>query len=556
MSPDVVPAPPRSAGRLAPGNAPAPRRLDVDAADPERLFARIAAGADYAYWLDSSSAGSGRGAPSRYSVLGVAAGPGARVLRYESAGRADPETAVLEPEAGQASKRPGSILEALTEELDAAPSAPGPGVPSVPGSGAVSAPGPDARPALGPDSPPAFVRRLAGAWVGYFGYELKADLGSPNRHESPTPDAVWMRASRCVVVDHATGEAWGLGDPAWLDDLERPDARPGADRTTAEGHPSAPPDAAFPAPDRTDYLQAVTESLAEIYDGNSYEVCLTAETSARLGVAFSFETAWGLYRAQRAANPAPHAAFLWCADLAVLSSSPERFLAVDEDGWCEAKPIKGTAPRSPDPALDAARAASLAADPKTRAENLMIVDLMRNDLSRVCDPATVQVPVLMGVESYATVHQLVSTVRGRLREGAAALDAVASCFPGGSMTGAPKDRTMQIIERLEDRARGVYSGAIGYLTPDGAADLSIVIRTTVLIPDDADDPRSRDAGAAGARDAARSRGSAAEPERGPAGTLARIAAGGAIVADSDPAEEYEEMLGKLRAPMPPGWRLA
>ncbi|MCP3426699.1 hypothetical protein NBM05_11975, partial [Rothia sp. AR01] len=124
-SPDVVPAPPRSADRPAPGNAPVPRRLDVDATDPERLFARIAAGSDYAYWLDSSSAGSGRGAPSRYSVLGVATGPGARILRYETAGRPDPVTAVLEPGAGRAWTRPGSILEALAEELDDAPPAPG-----------------------------------------------------------------------------------------------------------------------------------------------------------------------------------------------------------------------------------------------------------------------------------------------------------------------------------------------------------------------------------------------------------------------------------------------
>ena len=539
------------------------RRLRVDPAAPEPLFERIAAGAEYAYWLDSSSARDRQGgAASRYSVLGVASGSGARVLRYETAGLPEPVTDVLDPEAGTRAHWRGSVLELLAEE-EAAPGAE-PGEGPVPGTGPAAVPGVGSTPGEGPTAPegaPPILRNLLGGYVGYFGYELKADLGSPNRHLSQTPDAVWVRVSRCVVLDHLRGEAWGIGDAEWLGDLEAsapyagaaagPPRAPGAG--SAAGHPSATgaDDVVLPTPDRTDYLQAVQECLAEICDGNSYEICLTAETTARLGVGLSFEVAWGLYRAQRAANPAPHAAFLWCGDHAVLSSSPERFLSVDEDGWCEAKPIKGTAPRSPDPRVDAERAAALAADPKTRAENLMIVDLMRNDLSRVCDPATVQVPVLMGVESYATVHQLVSTVRGRLRAGATALDAVASCFPGGSMTGAPKARTMQIIERLEGRARGVYSGAVGYLGPGGAADLSIVIRTAVL---SASAGAGREAAASPAAGAGPDAGAASEPDDA-AGALVRIAAGGAIVADSDPHEEYEEMLAKLRAPLPPGWRL-
>jgi anthranilate/para-aminobenzoate synthase component I len=527
------------------------RRLRVDPATPEPLFERIAAGAGYAYWLDSSSARDRRGgAASRYSVLGVASGAGARVLRYETAGLPEPVTDVLDPDAGTWTARRGSVLELLAEEAGPAPGT-GPAVPE--------------------DAPP-ILRNLLGGYVGYFGYELKADLGSPNRHLSQTPDAVWTRVSRCVVLDHLRGEAWGIGEAGWLEGLEAsppyagmaagPPSVPGSGGAAEPPSTPGEDDVVLPTPDRTDYLQAVQECLAEICDGNSYEICLTAETTARLGVGLSFEVAWGLYRAQRAANPAPHAAFLWCGDHAVLSSSPERFLSVDEDGWCEAKPIKGTAPRSPDPRADAERAAALAADPKTRAENLMIVDLMRNDLSRVCDPATVQVPVLMGVESYATVHQLVSTVRGRLRAGATALDAVASCFPGGSMTGAPKARTMEIIERLEGRARGVYSGAVGYLRPGGAADLSIVIRTAVLSAPAGEDARigaeARPAAEAGAGTAAGTGpdGGPEAPEPGAgAGALVRIAAGGAIVADSDPHEEYEEMLAKLRAPLPPGWRL-
>jgi anthranilate/para-aminobenzoate synthase component I len=201
---------------------------------------------------------------------------------------------------------------------------------------------------------------------------------------------------------------------------------------------------------------------------------------------------------------------------ALSCSSPERFLRtrVDDEGvvWAESKPIKGTAARCVgDAAEDAARARALAASEKDRAENLMIVDLVRNDLGRVCATGTVAVPALMAIESYATVHQMVSTVRGALRPGASAIDAVRAAFPGGSMTGAPKVRTMEIIARLEGGARSVYAGALGFLSANGRADLNIVIRTAVVTPK---------------------------------GVC--MGSGGAVVALSDPEAEYEEMLLKVR----------
>jgi len=372
---------------------------------------------------------------------------------------------------------------------------------------------------------------LRGGYVGYFGYEARAAMGMEHghpvpgylpAHEAPTPDSLWLPAVRCLVHEHArpgvAARSWLVGDESWCEAAERLLSAVG--ESASDNAPVNAPELTelllFPAPAAEAYMDSVRASQHEIYEGNSYEVCLTAQTSARIQNP-SPELFFELYRRQRAHNAAPYAAYLRCGDFSVLSSSPERFLSVDTHRNAQTKPIKGTVPRGATPEEDAAAAAWLRTDEKTRAENLMIVDLLRNDLSTVSDPASVRVPVLMGVESYSTVHQLVSTVSSRLREGVSAVAAARACFPGGSMTGAPKPSTMQIIEGLEGRARGVYSGALGFVSADGSANLSIVIRTLVAHDD---------------------------------GTVT-LAAGGAIVADSDPTAEYEEMLTKLRAALPP-----
>ena len=459
----------------------------------EEAYPLLAAGAEYSFWLDSAREESPMSVASYVGAVPAQLSP----LRVDSA-RAAAESGGEDPFA----------------QLEAA---------------LASAPRPDAAAATG------LPAGLRGGYVGYFGYEARAAMGLEHghpvpgylpAHEAPTPDSLWLPAVRYLVHEHArpgvAARSWLVGDESWCEAAERllnTVLAPAGERAS-EGTPVNAPELTepllFPAPAAEAYRDAVRASQHEIYEGNSYEVCLTAQTVAHIQNP-SPELFFELYRRQRAHNSAPYAAYLRCGDFSVLSSSPERFLSVDEQRNAQTKPIKGTVPRGATPEEDAAAAAWLRSDPKTRAENLMIVDLLRNDLSTVSDPASVRVPVLMGVESYSTVHQLVSTVSSRLREGISAVAAARACFPGGSMTGAPKPSTMQIIERLENRARGVYSGALGFVSADGAANLSIVIRTLVAHDE---------------------------------GTVT-LAAGGAIVADSDPTAEYEEMLTKLRAALPP-----
>ena len=461
----------------------------------EEAYPLLTGGAEYSFWLDSAREESPMSVASYVGVVPAQLSP----LRVDSA-RAAAESGAEDP------------FVQLEAALACAPRV-----------------HPDTAAATG------LPAGLRGGYVGYFGYEARAAMGMEHghpvpgylpAHEAPTPDSLWLPAVRYLVHEHArpgvAARSWLVGDEPWCEAAEQllSEAGERASETASDNAPENTPELTepllFPAPAAEAYMDAVRASQHEIYEGNSYEVCLTAQTSARIqnpGPELFFE----LYRRQRAHNSAPYAAYLRCGDFSVLSSSPERFLSVDTHRNAQTKPIKGTVPRGATPEEDAAAAAWLRTDEKTRAENLMIVDLLRNDLSTVSDPASVRVPVLMGVESYSTVHQLVSTVSSRLREDVSAVAAARSCFPGGSMTGAPKPSTMQIIERLEGRARGVYSGALGFVSADGSANLSIVIRTLVAHDD---------------------------------GTVT-LAAGGAVVADSDPAAEYEEMLTKLRAALPP-----
>ena len=257
---------------------------------------------------------------------------------------------------------------------------------------------------------------------------------------------------------------------------------------------------------RRDYLAAVARVVEYVHAGDIFQ----ANLSQRFEVSLH-EPVWTLYKRLRRRNAAPFAAFMDLPGGAVLSASPERFLRVDARGHVETRPIKGTRPRGIGPEHDAALGQALTESAKDRAENLMIVDLMRNDLSRVCAPGTVRVPELFALERYATVHHLVSTVVGELEPGRDALDLLRAAFPGGSITGAPKVRAMEIIAELEPSRRSVYCGSLGYWSVTGELDTSIAIRTAVA-------------------------------RRG----RLYFNAGGGIVADSNPEQEYRETLDKAR----------
>jgi para-aminobenzoate synthetase len=453
----------------------------------ELVFERLFADAKHAFWLDSADA------PTRLaqcSYLGTSAGAERCVLEYD----VEQKLVTIDRPAGSKTES-ASIFDVLDREIFL-------------------------RPIELPANPPD---GLLGGFVGYVGYECKADCGSPNTHVSDVPDAVLMLANRVVAVDHVARQTslFALareGDDdaeRWLDKAEAVVHDVLAESGVA--HPNHQKMEPGPIESvtfhcgrgREQYLADIAHCQAELAAGESYEVCLTDQISTSASPE-PFE----LYRILRRTNPAPFAAYLKLGELAVLSSSPERFLSVDRQRQVQARPIKGTTRRSTDPIEDDALRSELTHDEKTYAEHLMIVDLLRNDLGRVCEVDSVRVPELMVVEDYPTVHQLISTVTGVLERARTPVQCVRACFPGGSMTGAPKLRTMDIIDETERVARGVYSGAIGYFGLDGSVDLSIVIRTIVMRPG-----------------------------------ATTIGAGGAIVMQSDPEEEFEEILLKARAPM-------
>jgi para-aminobenzoate synthetase component I len=276
---------------------------------------------------------------------------------------------------------------------------------------------------------------------------------------------------------------------------DRPDLRPSVGIARAD----------WAVENRVEYEAKVRRVVDFILEGDIFQANLAQCFTADLPPGFD---AWVFYQRLRALNPAPFAAYLADGDTVIASSSPERFLCVEGD-HIEARPIKGTARRAADAGEDAALAVALQASAKDRAENIMIVDLLRNDLSRICRPFSVEVPVLCGLESFASVHHLVSVVTGQMQAGRDVVDVLAACFPGGSITGAPKLRAMEIIAALEGRARGMFCGSIGYLGFDGRSDLNIAIRTVTF-----------------------------------RGGRAQFQAGGGITALSDAAAEYDETLTK------------
>ncbi|WP_437618468.1 chorismate-binding protein [Sorangium sp. So ce1151] len=463
------------------------RHLRLPWADPERAFAALFAAAPFAFWLDSSAPGG----DGRFSFMGSATeaieSHGATVTRWSGGSSEE----LLTPAVSE-----GSPFAALRRELAAV--------------------------SLEPSGLPF---HFTGGLVGYLGYELKEHLGfGASAHpRRALPDSAMMVARRLLAFDHLERAVYacaiGAGEPslssspaaptsdAWLDEIaarlrELPDLAEPVLPPVPEGFA----DRVAPSQrlSRREHLDAVEAILAEIHDGETYEVCLTNEFHVRTSL-----DPFALYRVLRRTNPAPFSAYLRLPAGAVLSSSPERFLAVDRARRVRSEPIKGTRPKGATEAETQALRRDLETSEKDRSELLMIIDLVRNDLSRVCAMGSIAVEQLQRITEHATLLQLSAVITGALREGRDALDALEACFPGGSITGAPKHRTISIIDALERRTRGVYTGAIGYLAFEGPMDMNIAIRT--LVAD---------------------------------GEGVSFGSGGAVVAESSPEAEYEEVLVK------------
>ena len=365
--------------------------------------------------------------------------------------------------------------------------------------------------------------RFRGGWVGWIGYDRAAGrAGAPFSADADVPEERWIRADRFVAFDHRRHIAWivasAAGMAAFADLVSGPiDAAPPTDDRDPAAEP--PPVVAEGRQDPLRYAESIAQCRAFIREGDAYQLCLTTRFSVTASVDPD-----AAHRRLRALTPAHHGGIVRSGDVALISASPERFLEV-ERGAVRTRPIKGTRPRGDDAETDAALARELSASEKERAENVMIVDLMRNDLSRVCEPASVAVDDLLVVESYPAVHQLVSTVSGSLRPGTEVGELLEATFPAGSMTGAPKLSAMTILHALEGGPRGIYSGCYGWVGRDGAMDLAMVIRSIVTHPGGA-----------------------------------YVGAGGGITWRSDAAAEVAEVgikargpLGAIGATLPDGW---
>ena len=447
--------------------------------DPAAAFQKLYGEQTTAVWLDSSQIIPGF---SRFSYMGAPQGPLAYTLSYDA--QTQMTTQISDHET---TTHAMSIFSYLKQSLQAIE---------------IVAPA---------DLPFDFH----GGFIGYLGYELNQETAPiVNAKPSPHPDAQWVFLDKFIVFDH-------VEQSCYLVVLTPEDHHDTSDdwlKTTQQAI-QALPTYSLPTTASSNvrkgkwiqpaeiYMQRIQDCLGFIASGESYEICLTNKLQ------FSTQVDPLLfYRHLRHCHPAPHAAYFKLGDLAIACSSMERFLKIDRQRMIQAKPIKGTTPRGQTPQEDQVLAKALREEEKFHSEHLMIVDLLRNDLGRICQIGSVAVPDLMQVETYATVHQLISKITGHLKPEMDAVDCIQNVFPGGSMTGAPKIRAMTLINQLETQARGIYSGSLGYIGLNGTVDLNIVIRTAEITPEQIS-----------------------------------VGAGGAIIALSDPAEEFAEMVLKTKA---------
>lgn len=510
--------PRQDGGNAATSSGTIKTRVIETRSDPATIYEALYGDDSQSVWLDSNSSD----ARSEISVMGTLDGELSHVLTYT----AGSGVTIRLDSSGATAEMPGDILSVAQRQL---------------GSFNMS-------------SDPSLPFDFHLGYIGYLGYGLKADTSDvPDPVPSELPDARLLFLQRAVVFDHRdsrlylmelipsqypdAGENLDAGHQSedqrhekcdWIAQTEaiiagiegrlepqHSEAAHGSDQA-ADGEaprevPDLPDDSALESSfkfrhSRSTYLDKISQIQERILDGQTYQVCLTNMVEYPHRVC-----AYDVYSILRSIARVPYGALIRCGDFSLLSASPECFLTVGGDGTLETRPIKGTRERGQTGESDRRLKRELLDSEKERAENLMIVDLMRNDLNAVSEARSVHVPSLFSVESFPSVHQLISTVRGKLRAGLGATDAIRAAFPAGSMTGTPKIRTMQIIDELEEGPRGIYSGSIGWLSLNGSVSLSVVIRSVVV-----------------------------EPHR------ATFGIGGAITQLSDPGEEYRETLTKAR----------